>query len=201
MAQKIIIKAAKAEDCVLMALLQQANMPYSFEISTTSLIDIDGVLLLQSDGRSATEIAAELACNDVVVFDLALDYTKAERIAVAKADQCSEAALDKAIGFLQALDKSVSVLNDIPGLVVMRTVCMLANEAADAVNQGVAEADDIDTAMCKGVNYPKGPLAWANTLGVVLVFDILNNLYNSYGEDRYRPSALLRRKAITDSKF
>jgi len=43
--------------------------------------------------------------------------------------------------------------------------------------------------------------AWANTLGVVLVFDILNNLYNSYGEDRYRPSALLRRKAITDSKF
>jgi 3-hydroxybutyryl-CoA dehydrogenase len=182
-------------------LLQQANVSVNFEASTTPHIDIDGVLLLQTDGRSATEIAADLAFNDVVVFDLALDYASADRVAVAKADQCSDAALDKAIGFLQALVKSVSVLNDVPGLVVMRTVCMLANEAADAVNQGVAEANDIDTAMCKGVNYPKGPLAWANTLGVAVVFDVLNKLYNSYGEDRYRPSVLLRRKAITGSEF
>jgi 3-hydroxybutyryl-CoA dehydrogenase len=201
MPQKITIKAAKAEDCVFLALLQQANVSVNFEASTTPHIDIDGVLLLQTDGRSATEIAADLAFNDVVVFDLALDYASADRVAVAKADQCSDAALDKAIGFLQALVKSVSVLNDVPGLVVMRTVCMLANEAADAVNQGVAEANDIDTAMCKGVNYPKGPLAWANTLGVAVVFDVLNKLYNSYGEDRYRPSVLLRRKAITGSEF
>lgn len=199
--QKITIKAAKTEDCVLMPLLRQANVSVSFESSATTLIDIDGVLLLQTDGRSATEIAADLAFNDVVVFDLALDYAKAERIAVAKADQCSDAALDKAIGFLQVLVKSVSVLNDIPGLVVMRTVCMLANEAADAVNQGVAQAGDIDTAMCNGVNYPKGPLSWANILGVAVVFDVINKLYNSYGEDRYRPSVLLRRKALTGSEF
>ena len=72
MAQKIIIKAAKAEDCVLMALLQQANMPYSFEISTTSLIDIDGVLLLPRGGhtnarssrsRGTLELFGELCCS------------------------------------------------------------------------------------------------------------------------------------------
>ena len=57
-------------------------------------------------------------------------------------------------------------LKDVPGIAVMRTVAMLINEAADAVNQGVATVADVDTAMRKGVNYPRGPLAWADDLGV-----------------------------------
>lgn len=167
----------------------------------TPCIDIDGTYLLQTDGRSATELAQTLGCNDVVVFDLALDYSTAKRVAVAKADQCSEAGLSKAIGFLQALGLSVSVLDDIPGLVVMRIVAMLINEAADAVNQGVANAADVDIAMRQGVNYPQGPMAWANSLGVQFVHTVVANLYSSYGEDRYRPSVLLRRKAIAGMQF
>jgi 3-hydroxybutyryl-CoA dehydrogenase len=79
-------------------------------------------------------------------------------------------------------------------MVVMRTVAMLANEAADAVNQGVCSAAAVDIAMQKGVNYPRGPLAWTDAVGIAQVVTVLSNLATSYGEDRYRVSPLLRRK-------
>jgi len=70
---------------------------------------------------------------------------------------------------------------------------MLANEAAEAVLQGVATPEAIDTAMRKGTNYPLGPLAWADQLGPRFILRVLESLMNAYGEDRYRPSSLLRR--------
>jgi 3-hydroxybutyryl-CoA dehydrogenase len=82
----------------------------------------------------------------------------------------------------------------------MRTVAMLANEASDAVNQGVCTAADADIAM-RGVNYPKGPLAWADAVGVSHIFNCLSNLQQCYGEDRYRPSALLRRNFFAGATF
>ena len=100
-----------------------------------------------------------------VLFDLALDYAAAPRMAIARADRADDAALAQAAGFFQALGKTVSVVDDAPGLVVMRTVAMLANEAADVVHQGVASAADVDVSMLKGVNYPRGPLAWADAIG------------------------------------
>ena len=69
---------------------------------------------------------------------------------------------------------------------------MLANEAADAVTMGVASAGDVDTAMCKGVNYPRGPLAWAEAIGIARVQTVLRNLAAHYGEDRYRVVAVDR---------
>src|SRR5690606_42024028 len=71
----------------------------------------------------------------------------------------------------------------------------LANEAADALLQGVASAADIDLAMRAGVNYPRGPLAWADTIGLSHMLKVLENLQASYGEERYRPSLLLDRKS------
>jgi 3-hydroxybutyryl-CoA dehydrogenase len=162
---------------------------------------VDGVTVMLTDGRSATEVSAETGHDALVVFDLAFDYHAARRVAVARADQTSESALSTVCGLFQALGKEVTVINDVPGLLVMRTVCMLANEAADAVNQGVAHVADIDTAMCKGVNYPKGPLAWADSLSINNVFHVLDNLHRSYGEERYRPSILLRRKAFAKTSF
>jgi 3-hydroxybutyryl-CoA dehydrogenase len=85
-------------------------------------------------------------------------------------------------------------MDDVPALAVMRTVAMLANEAADAVNQGVCSAQAADLAMQKGVNYPRGPLAWADMVGVRHIVSVLENLAASYGEDRYRVSPLLRRR-------
>lgn len=85
--------------------------------------------------------------------------------------------------------------------IVNRILVMLINEAADALHLGIASAKDLDLAMTKGVNYPKGLLAWADELGVQKVLDQLDALYEDYREDRYRASVLLRRMAREGAQF
>lgn len=79
--------------------------------------------------------------------------------------------------------------------IVDRILAMLINEAYDALFMHVASAEDIDLAMTKGVNYPKGLLAWSNEIGITKVLSQLQDLFELYGEDRYRPNALLKRLA------
>lgn len=79
--------------------------------------------------------------------------------------------------------------------IVDRILAMLINEAFDALYLGIASREDIDTAMTKGVNYPKGLLEWADEIGVKKVYDRLVALQEDYGDDRYRPSYLLKKKA------
>ena len=75
-----------------------------------------------------------------------------------------------------------------------RILAMLINEAYDALFMQVASREDIDTAMKFGVNYPKGLLEWADQIGVDNVLTTLTDLFEEYGEDRYRPNPLLKRK-------
>ena len=82
-----------------------------------------------------------------------------------------------------------------------RILVLLINEAADAVFMQVASPQAVDLAMTKGVNYPKGLLAWADELGPAWVLEKLEKLFAEYGEDRYRPNPLLRRVVREGSKF
>lgn len=85
--------------------------------------------------------------------------------------------------------------------IVKRIVAMLMNDAADAIAMNIASPDDLEVAMTKGVNYPKGLLAWADEWGIDKVVDVLDGLYEEYHEDRYRTSALLRRMKRDNKKF
>ena len=82
-----------------------------------------------------------------------------------------------------------------------RVLVMLINEAADALFLNIASAEDIDNAMTKGVNYPKGLLAWADEIGIDFCVNTLDRLYNEYHEDRYRCSPLLRRMNKENKTF
>ena len=88
------------------------------------------------------------------------------------------------------------------GLYILNRVrCMLINEAIDAVFMNVASPVDIDLAMTKGVNYPKGLLQWADELGLDEILNQLQQLFDYYGEDRYRPNPLLRKMAAKATFF
>lgn len=88
------------------------------------------------------------------------------------------------------------------GLYILNRVrCMLINEAIDAVFMNVASPVDIDLAMTKGVNYPKGLLQWADELGLDEILNQLQQLFDYYGEDRYRPNPLLRKMAADKAAF
>jgi 3-hydroxybutyryl-CoA dehydrogenase len=82
-----------------------------------------------------------------------------------------------------------------------RILSMLINEAIDAVHWRVASPADVDLAVTKGVNYPKGLLAWGDERGLDRVLEALLALQEEYGEDRYRPSALLKRMVRDGGRF
>ena len=77
--------------------------------------------------------------------------------------------------------------------IFMRIISMLINEAVEAKRLGIANDEDIETAMQKGVNYPKGLLNWGKEIGYSKISEILQNLYEEYQEERYRQSPLLRK--------
>lgn len=76
--------------------------------------------------------------------------------------------------------------------IVERILCMIINEALDAVWQGIADPENVDLAMTKGVNYPKGPIQWGREMGWDQVLETLKRCHKHYGDDRYRPCPLLR---------
>jgi len=188
----------------LIARLQAAHVPFVMAKTPHAdgrLFDADDCIVHQTDGRSATQRARDMAYRHVALLDLMLDAGTARRVACSFADQSSLEAQRSAIGMLQAAGLAVSRVDDVPGLVVMRTVAMLANEAAEAVNQGVCDAGSADLAMLKGVNYPRGPLEWADSIGPAKLMTVLDNLARAYGEDRYRCSTQIRRKANSGTTF
>lgn len=173
----------------------------SLQQDGTARLYLGDLVLALSDGRCAAERAVNEGLDALVLFDLCLDYRNASAIALAASHMTSPEARQLATAFFQRLGMDVTWLTDTPGLVVLRTVAMLANEAADAVLQGVCSAQDGDLAMQAGVNYPRGPLAWADSLGLPFVHRTLTHLQQSYGEERYRSSFLLRRKALSEESF
>jgi 3-hydroxybutyryl-CoA dehydrogenase len=150
-------------------------------------MDVGGRLLL-ADGSLAASHGA-----DTVQFDLALDYAKADRIALGVPVGTRAEVVAAAVGLFQALGKQVSVVRDTPGMIVARTVAMIVDFAADAADKGVASPEDIDTAMRLGVNYPLGPVEWGRRLGGAWVRGILGRLHEMYPTGRYAPSLGLSR--------
>jgi 3-hydroxybutyryl-CoA dehydrogenase len=180
------------------ALLQRLHhaFPHAahyFRAGTNQLARANDALLRLTDGKTASRIAHELRTPNVVLIDLAHDYSKAGTLAISRSDQCSDHAYRSIVGLLQAAGFNVVRVKDLPALVVMRMVAMIINEAADAVHYGVSDRADVDLAMNKGANYPVGPFAWATRLGTPAVHEILHNLATHYGEDRYRTSPLIER--------
>ena len=85
--------------------------------------------------------------------------------------------------------------------ILNRILCLLVNEAIDAVFMGVASVEDVDLAMTKGVNYPKGLLKWGDEIGLDKILNQLQELFDYYGEDRYRPNPLLRKMVKENKQF
>jgi 3-hydroxybutyryl-CoA dehydrogenase len=158
-------------------------------------LDIDGALLLLTDGRTAAERAAALGRSAVAVFDRPFSLPVAPGTALAFA-VAQEPWRAQAAAWLAALGFTPLPLADTPGLVAARTVAMLINEAADAVQQGVCSEAGADAAMTLGLNYPAGPFQFLAGWSAAEVVALLDTLDMHYRGERYRTSPWLRRRSL-----
>jgi 3-hydroxybutyryl-CoA dehydrogenase len=185
------------ESAAAQALEPQGWGPARARGSAWTGLSIDTARLVLTDGRTAGEMAAVLDTQDVAVFDrpLVLPAAPGTALGFAVAPNASQAWRSQADAWLAALGFAPLPLTDAPGLVVARTVAMLINEAADAVQQGVCSAAGADAAMKLGVNYPAGPFEWLARWSAREVVALLDALDHHYRGERYRASPFLRQRA------
>ena len=148
---------------------------------------------------SATQAAAWVANpGRVVGFGLLPPIEPEGMVELARALQTEDESAHQAETFWHDLGCEPVWVEDGPGLVRARIVCSLINEAVGALMEGVASAEDIDQAMRLGTNYPYGPLEWADLIGLDTVLGVMTGLFEEWGDDRYRPSPLLRRMVLAN---
>ena len=163
-------------------------------LALSNYLPADALILTSALATSATQAAAWVARPERVVgFGLVPPIAGGGLVELAAALQSSESAMAQAELFWRGLGQEPVWVSDGPGLVRARVVCCLINEAAGLLLEGVAAAEDIDRAMQLGTNYPHGPLAWGDLMGLDAVLGVMTGLFNEWGDDRYRPSPLLRR--------
>jgi 3-hydroxybutyryl-CoA dehydrogenase len=155
---------------------------------------VRGIEMHVSDGRSAMQRAAQRRHPELAVIDLPLVNARLQSLGIAFATSMSEAGRTLAVAALQACGWQALEMRDVPGLWAARTVCMLVNEGADAVHQGVCDEQGADVAMKLGTNWPAGPFEWLAALGVEHVVAVLDHLHAATRSERYRVSPLLQQR-------
>ena len=160
--------------------LTQRGLDFEFDEATPWIgLQLGAIEVHVTDGRSATQLAAQRQHAQLAVIDLLPASDKLRAIGVAFAASASDATRQAVLGALQACGWQPQELRDTPGLWAARTVCMLINEAADAVHQGVCDETGADLAMKLGTNWPVGPFEWLGLLGVEYTTTVLDHLYVS----------------------
>lgn len=117
--------------------------------------------------------------------------TKMDLIEVIIGKNTSDATKDTIVGFSKDLHKKPIIINNSPGFIVNRLLLPQINEAVKLYENGIATTEDIDAAMKLGLNHPMGPFALADLIGIDVCVLILNTLYQSFKEDRYKPANTL----------
>ena len=166
-------------------------------LALSSIIPEDALLLTSALNASTTQTAAwSHNVNRVVGFGLFPPIAADGLVEMAAGLRTPPEAIARATAFWQGIGLEPLQVADGPGLVRGRIVCCLINEATSALMEGVATPADIDLAMRLGTNYPIGPLAWGDEVGLDAVLGVMTALFEEWGEDRYRPSPLLRRMVL-----
>lgn len=148
--------------------------------------EVSGAILAVADGRTARQRSLDEG-RPVILRDY-LDGNSSV-VSLARAPSVTDRDFDGVVGAIQSAGLDVMEIGDCPGLIVMRTLSMLANEAFDTVQNGVCGQDEADRAMTHGANYPRGPIAWARQIGLESIAKTLSNIRDAYGGDvRYRVS-------------
>jgi 3-hydroxybutyryl-CoA dehydrogenase len=171
----------EGEKRALLRALDGLLRPEALLASNTSSISIT---TLAAATRRPGQVVGMHFFNPVPVMQL---------LEVVRGLQTSDATYQAALDLGRRLGKRVVTARDSPGFIVNRILVPLLNEACFALDEGLATAEDLDTAVRLGLNHPMGPLTLADLVGLDTVLAIAEVLHRELGNDKYRPAPLLRR--------
>ena len=182
-------------DCLFFDLEEKYTSLHSFESKDAILISNSLTAPATAIARHSTGFKRVIAVP-MIPSQLATQKSIEYSIPLQQEDVTSNKEMLKSI-----FRKDIEKIGDCVAGIFPRTIAMVINEAAFALQEGVATAGDIDMAMKLGTNYPKGPLAWCDEIGAYTIVAILEALQVEYGHDRYKIAPLLRLNAEAGKKF
>ncbi len=180
---QLAIEAIVENEAVKRDLFQKLDAvlpPEAILATNTSSIPITR---LAASTKRPTQVVGMHFMNPVPVMKL---------VELIRGAQTSDATYAAVAALAQKMGKTTVVSRDFPGFIVNRILIPMLNEACFALNEGLASAKDIDEAMKLGCNMPMGPLELADFIGLDTVLAIAEVLHKGLGDDKYRPSPLLR---------
>ncbi|MEO6693989.1 MAG: 3-hydroxyacyl-CoA dehydrogenase family protein [Ignavibacteria bacterium] len=123
-------------------------------------------------------------------------FSKAKAIELSKTNLTSPENFERSKKLFEDLEKEVFIVKDRIGMISMRIISMIINEAYLVLQEGTSNKEDIDTAMKLGTNYPFGPIDWSEKIGIEIIYNILRSMLDEFGDDRYRITPLLKEKYL-----
>ncbi len=184
----------KDVDLVIEAASENMESKKALFKEVDALVGPDTILASNTSSLSITEIASVTSRPDKVIGMHFFNPVPAMKlIEVINGMATSEETTRTIIELSEKIGKTPVQIKEAPGFVVNRILIPMINEAAGILADGVASAEDIDTAMKLGANHPMGPLALGDLIGLDVVEAIMDVLYNEYGDPKYRCSILIRK--------
>jgi 3-hydroxybutyryl-CoA dehydrogenase len=171
----------------------------NYELKASLIRELDGIcgantiFATNTSSISVTQIAG--ASNNpsrMVGMHFFNPVPMMQLVEVIRALQTSDTVCETVVALIDSLGKKARVSKDSYGFVVNRVLIPMINEAINCVYEGLASSEDIDVMMRLGANHPMGPLSLADLIGLDVVLDIMETLYQGFDDPKYRPSPLLK---------